>query len=355
MPPKEPRWWYEGPDGGGPMARLLQPAARIYSHFSARRMSREARHVSPLPVICAGNFTAGGTGKTPLALHIARELIDMGERPAFLTRGYRGTLAGPAWIESGHMNAGETGDEPLLLAVLAPVMIARDREAGARAIALSAQGCSAIVMDDGLQNPSLYKDLRIALVDGARGVGNGEVIPAGPLRAPLDVQLGHVDCVVVNRGSDSPGEETRVEMQLRRRFKGPVLAAHVEPDAETAWLQGARVLAYSGIANPARFFDLAERLGASLVGRRAFADHHAFSDRDARALLSEAETTGAVLLTTEKDYVRLSGAEGVLGELAHASRTLPIRLVFDARNRERLRALIEGALKTARARVPRSP
>ncbi len=346
----EPHWWYGTEPRDRRMQRLLAPASRLYGFLSRRRIESARHPYRPAsPVVCIGNFTAGGTGKTPLALAIARQLSDLGCEPVFLTRGYRGSIEGPHWIIPQTDTAAGTGDEPRLLARAAPVMIARDRRRGAEAIDLTppsrgARDLRVIVMDDGLQNPAVAKDLAIALVDGKRGLGNGSVIPAGPLRAPLATQLDLAHCVVVNRGTASPDEETDIERQFRRSFKGPVLAAFVAPAGDTSWLKERPVLAYAGIANPDRFFNLVEAEGGALVARRAFPDHHAFTENDAARLLAEATARGASLVTTDKDVVRLDGGSGARSQLREASRTLSIELRFDGRNAARLTALLSALL-----------
>jgi len=345
----EPRWWYGSARSDAAIRSLLSPLARVYGHLAMRRYRGASPYRSGLPVICVGNFTAGGTGKTPLALRLAEELRHLGEAPIFLSRGYGARLAGPHWVEPGVDTSGETGDEPLLLAAAGPALVARDRQKGAIAIEARAIERAVIVMDDGLQNPALEKDLTIALVDGRRGVGNGEVIPAGPLRAPLEFQLGLVDGIVVNRGIEPGDAEQPAEAAFKRIFAGPVLSAHVEPCPGPDWPGEGRVLAYAGIANPERFFTTLERLGAEVAGRRVFPDHHAYSEGDARGLLEAARRMSARLVTTEKDLIRLKGRAGRLADLLRATTALRIRLAIDARNVERLRALIEGALKARRA------
>ena len=346
----EPGWWYgEAPDV---RARLLEPLGALYGWMARLRYRRHQPYRARLPVICIGNFTAGGTGKTPLALTVARMLLARGLRPAFLTRGYGGTDAGPTWVEDAPGASRRFGDEPLLLARIAPALVARDRSAGARAIETGGLGIGVIIMDDGLQNGSLKKDLAIAVVDGARGLGNGEVIPAGPLRAPLDFQLGLVDAIVV-RTPDGDGPTAPVmHERLRRIFPGPVLAARVAPTGDTAWLSGRPVVAFAGIANPQRFYALAERLGARVTERVSFPDHHAFSRADAVRLFTLARAKGCDLITTEKDFARLSGMEEVT-ELALATRVLAIEMVFEERDRSRFASLIEAAtLKASEGRPP---
>jgi tetraacyldisaccharide 4'-kinase len=311
-----------------------------------RRFAREAGYRSRLPVICAGNFVAGGTGKTPLAVTIAEHIKARGQSPVFLSRGYGGAMRGPVLVEPGAHRAAEVGDEPLLLAQTSRVMIARDRRAGLRAIESGQLTPDAVIMDDGLQNPTIKKDLVIALIDGARGIGNGCVIPAGPLRASMEFQLGLVDAIVVNgRGAASgEGSETRVRDQLKQRFPGPVLQADVVPAEDTGWLAAQPVLAFSGIGNPSRFFRLLERHGASLAGIRTFGDHHQFKEHEALSLMRAARETGARLVTTQKDWVRLSGEGGALGELQQASTAVAIRLDFDDLDRGRLAALVDAAV-----------
>lgn len=362
MPVDEPGWWYARDDA---RARLLAPVARVWGRAAQQRFERDVSYKSRLPVICVGNFTAGGTGKTPLSLHIADLLVRAGEKPVFLTRGYGGSLTGPVFLDRERHTARDVGDEPLLLARAGPVMIARDRAAGARAIEASDVPASVIVMDDGLQNPALAKDVAIALVDGVRGVGNGLVMPAGPLRAPLEFQLGLVDAIVVVGGARSEADaslsdrdmtETSPAVQgpevlksLRLSFPGPVLSASQEPEGEVSWLVGAPVLAYAGIGNPERFFSLLRRLGASVVETIVFRDHQALAERDAVQLLARAQAVGATLVTTEKDMARLAvgvpGDGSALARLAAASRSLPIRIALSEADGARLADLVvTGAL-----------
>jgi tetraacyldisaccharide 4'-kinase len=342
-----PAWWYEA--GPAPLALLLRPLAGCYGWLTERRFRTTQSYRSSIPVICAGNFTAGGTGKTPLALRLADELARLGERPAFLTRGYGGRTRGPHWVDSSRDTPGVVGDEALLLARRTATMVAADRAAGAQAIAASPEGYSAIVMDDGLQNPTLAKDLAIAVVDGVRGFGNGEVLPAGPLRAPLTFQLGIVDAIVVN-GGRSPESEARapIVLDLKQHFPGPVLETAAAPSGDVGWLAGARVVAYAGIGHPKRFFDLLSGLGAELCSALPFPDHHVFTEADARRLLGLANGYGAALVTTAKDVARLAHASGTLAELREASRELAIELAFEPREAARLTALLTTVLAARR-------
>jgi tetraacyldisaccharide 4'-kinase len=347
-----PPWWY-GPTTDSLTVRLLQPVSRLVAAIGERRWQQTLPYRASLPVICIGNFTVGGTGKTPLALYIADRLSARGERPVFLTRGYGGRLAGPHLVDATRDTSRDVGDEALLLVRHHLTAVARDRAAGAKLIdglAAGAGGPSVIIMDDGLQNPALAKDLTLAVVDGRRGVGNGHVMPAGPLRAPLATQMARTDAILVNTplsgaaSADSADTDAGAAAWLRQQFAGPVLDAHPQVSSDTAWLAGQRWVAFAGIGNPGRFYDLLRHHGADLADTLSFGDHHAFTDADAARVLSVAKQCGAGLVTTEKDWVRLSGA-GALGELRQTCRVLPIRLHLDARDSLRLTSLIDTMLK----------
>ncbi len=341
---EEPKWWY----GDAPCPRLLAPLlaalSQLYGWVAQWRFHRRQPYRARFPVICVGNFTAGGTGKTPLAMFIARQLLAEGGRPVFLTRGYGGREPGPVWVEDTAGAARRFGDEALLLARVAPTLVARDRKLGVRAIEDSGRKVSAVIMDDGLQNPALVKDLAIAVVDGGRGLGNGEVIPAGPLRAPMEFQLGLVDAIVVTepRGNAAPPNPDVKEL-LRHGFHGPVLEVAAVPQGDTAWLSGTPVVAFAGIANPARFFALLDSLGARVLERVVFPDHHNFKRADAERLLALAHADGVHLVTTEKDWVRLDGEETMPVELLERTRPLAIEMAFSDRDLGRLTSLIATA------------
>lgn len=361
MPLEEPGWWYGTADKL--IVKLLRRVSRIYGRRVAARLSARSPYRSRLPVVCVGNFTAGGTGKTPFALTVIARLLARGERPAVLTRGYGGRISGPHWIDPARDTATVVGDEPLLLARAAPTLVARDRRAGAIAIETDPRDHTVIVMDDGLQNPALAKDFTIAVVDARRGIGNGEVIPAGPLRAPLDVQIALTDAILVNTPpaatatSDATTPATvPLHASLRRDFPGPVLAGRPEAVGNLAWLTERPLLAFAGIANPDRFFATVERCGGRIIERATFKDHHVFSTADAERLLVRADGLGAALVTTEKDLVRLSARDGAIATLRAATRTLPIVMTLDKPDDRRLDDLLTAALATGgyRARTPRS-
>lgn len=342
MPLDEPAWWYR--ERAGFVAQCLAPVAALYGRIAEARYARATPYRSRLPVLCIGNLTAGGTGKTPLVLHLCRHLAAAGLSPAVLTRGYGGRQAGPHWVGAGD-TARDVGDEALLIARSAPTLVARDRGAGASAIEAAAEA-DIIVMDDGLQNPQLGKDLTLAVVDGSRGLGNGRVLPAGPLRAPLGFQLALVDALVVNAADPEAGAATAE--RLSRRFDGPVLWCATSVAGDAAWLKGQRVVAWAGIGAPQRFFAMLRSLGAEIAAAVAFRDHEVPGTAAARRLLALADADRAVLVSTEKDLARLTGAAGILAELAAATRPLPIELRFAGPDAQRLASLVAGALTSGR-------
>ncbi len=318
---------------------LLLPLGILYGAVAAWRMRRPGERAG-VPVICIGNPTLGGAGKTPTAIAVAQMLAAMGEKPGFLSRGYGGNDAGPVLVDPDTHTAAQVGDEPLLLARHFPAFVARDRLGGARLAAAS--GVSVLVLDDGFQNPALVKDCSLLVIDGESGIGNGDVFPAGPLRAPLGAQLSFAQALVrVGSGKGSrPVEE-------RARMKGlPVFGATLAPDPlAAAALSGTKVLAFAGIGRPEKFFSSLRETGADLAETRSFGDHHRYSTDEARELLTTANARGLALVTTEKDLARMQG-ETALGDLATQAMALPVRLEFE--NEEGVRRLLGRTLMQAR-------
>jgi tetraacyldisaccharide 4'-kinase len=283
----------------GLASALLAPCALLYGAGGLLRERMAAPWRAPVPVICIGNLTVGGAGKTPTALAVGRILQKWDLSLAFLSRGYGGRLRGPALVDPAQHDAAAVGDEPLLLARRAPTWIARDRKDAAR-MAI-ADGADVLVMDDGLQNPTLKKDLRLVVVDGGYGFGNEHVLPAGPLREPLARGLARADAFVVV-GPD------RLGLAARLRSHAPVLAASLVPDAAAKALAGRKVHAFAGIGRPDKFFATLDALGANRAISRQFADHHPYTQDEIASLVAGAERDGAVAVTTAKDHVRIPAA-----------------------------------------------
>lgn len=288
---KPPRFWITG----GPLARLLQPAGIAVGGIAALRQALARPWRAGVPVFCIGNVTVGGTGKTPVALWLGRFLKGQGRNPAYLSRGYGGVEAGPLAVDPLRHDADAVGDEPLLLAAVAPTWIGADRAATAR-LALAA-GADCLILDDGFQNPALAKTCSLVVVDAGVGFGNGLVIPAGPCREFPKAALRRADAAVLI-GDDAHRLRPRLERHL------PVLAARLEPRAADR-LKGRDVVAFAGIGRPEKFFETLAGLGARVVRRFAFDDHHPYVEDDIQPILDFAFETGAVPVTTEKDAARL--------------------------------------------------
>jgi tetraacyldisaccharide 4'-kinase len=313
---REPSFWWRP---AGVTAGLLSPLGAIYGMAAALRMERPGRAVG-IPVLCIGNLTLGGAGKTPTAIAAAQILNAAGRRPFVLSRGYGGQLAGPVRVDPATHRSMEVGDEPLLLARSIPTIVARDRTAGADTA--RAAGAGSIVMDDGFQSPGLQKDRSILVVDGRRGIGNGMVFPAGPLRAPLASQLRRAQAVLVI-GDGPAGDAVAAAAQAHSL---PVFHGRLEPDAQVlATLKGGRVLAFAGIGDPEKFFATLRGAGIDVRAEIPFPDHHRYRRFEALDLIGRVEREGLIPVTTEKDWVRLAGQDDVAA-LASVARALPVTL-----------------------------
>lgn len=320
-----PPFWYAP---ASVQAWFLWPIAKAYGAIAARRMGREARYKSKLPVLCVGNLVAGGAGKTPTCIALANVVSEAGRQPMFLTRGHGGALAGPVIVDLEVHNAHDVGDEALLLARHAPTMVSRDRAIGAQAIEdelLGEDKPGMIIMDDGFQNPGLHKDLSLVVTDGRRGVGNGFTHPAGPLRAPLGFQMRRADAVLVIGDGDAGAKVLR----LAARRGCPTQVASLAPSSGLD-LTGVPVLAWAGIGDPEKFYQTVRAMGADVKATKAFDDHHFVSAEEARELLDDASRQKLSLVTTEKDMVRIGASHDAdVAALAEHSTAVPVKLAPD--------------------------
>lgn len=281
---------------------LLTPLSWIWAGATAWKIAA-ARPVDPgVPVICVGNLTLGGTGKTPIVRALMAHITALGIPVHGLSRGYGGRLAGPLEVDVERHTARDVGDEPLLLAREGPVWVSRDRADGAAEAALS--GASVIVMDDGHQNGSVAKALSLVVVDGETRdgewpFGGGEVFPAGPMREPLKAGLARADAVVLLM----PGDLGRPDPELLKLFAGaPVLVARLEPAFDPP--RGPQ-LGFAGVGKPWKVERSLRAAGCQLIDFAAFPDHFAYDEATLEALQARAADAGAGLVTTEKDWVRL--------------------------------------------------
>lgn len=282
---------------------------------SARREKIDA------PVLCVGNFTVGGTGKTPIAIALAKQAKRMQLVPGFLSRGHGGSFAEPHVVDTRHDSAKHVGDEPLLLAEHALVAVSANRAAGARL--LIERGCNFLIMDDGFQSARIHIDYALIVVDARFGLGNGHVIPGGPMRARLIDQLRFADAIL------KMGEGERADSVVRQAARAgkPVFSATARPRGKKAFA-GRRFLAFAGIGHPEKFFDTVGKAGGTVVLAHAFADHHFYLPDELDDLVAAADAGELELLTTSKDAARLRHGAASPEFLARLN-VLEIDAVFD--------------------------
>ena len=299
---RAPAFWFAPKDRPGLIPRLLAPLGWLYAAGTARRL-RQPGYTARVPVICVGNLTAGGAGKTPTTIALAERLAARGHAVQIVSRGYGGSLEGPIRVDPARHRAEDVGDEPLLLSAFAPVWVAKDRAAGVQAA--EAAGAQVILLDDGFQSPAVRPALSLVVVDAARGFGNGLCIPAGPLREPVATGLARADLVL------TIGEATAqdcFDAEWGAAVPVPRLRGALQPLRMGMDWTGERVLAFAGIADPSRFFATLAAEGAKVVRAEPLGDHAALSETLLRRLEAEAAARGAQLVTTEKDAARLPPA-----------------------------------------------
>lgn len=312
---KAPHFWSAGLDPksreAAPLTRLLlTPLARLYTWGIRRKLAKAIPATASIPVICIGNLTVGGVGKTPIVQALRQHIETKGIHAASLSRGYGGSEISPQKIYPSWHTAQMCGDEPLLLSQTGESWIGKDRFAAVQIMAF--QGVQAVVMDDGHQNPSLKKDLSIVVIDAAAPFGNGHVLPKGPLREPVSDGLARADAVILMGEGDSPEQVARSGL--------PVLRAKLVP-AEP--VPSGPLVAFAGIGRPVKFFDSLTAHGANLCEAIGYPDHHDYSKKDRAFLEGLAKRYDARLITTSKDYVRIHPDDR--GALLH----FPVKAVFD--------------------------
>jgi len=314
-----PPFWWKKADW---RAAALSPFSTAYSALARRNLLNARREKIAAPVLCVGNLTVGGAGKTPVAIALAVEAREMGLKPGFLSRGHGGSHSAPHLVDPAHDRARHVGDEPLLLARHAPVAVTRNRAYGARL--LLEKGCDFLILDDGFQSAHIHFDYALIVVDARRGIGNGHTIPGGPLRAMLVDQMPYADAVLaVGEGS---GADHVVRMAARAGK--PVFSARQRPLAGSG-IAGRRVLAFAGIGDPVKFFRTVEDAGGEIVLKRAFADHHFYASDELIDLATTAERRELELATTAKDAARIFDGSAATKEFLEKIHVVEIDMVFD--------------------------
>ena len=308
---RTPKFWTRKDGVSRAMSDALLPVGWIYGKITVLRAKQHWKYRARSRVICVGNLTVGGTGKTPVAIAIAELLAQRNIQPFFLSRGYGGKERGPLVVDVKTHTAKDVGDEPLLLANAGPTIMSRDRPAGAELA--DRNGAEVIVMDDGHQNPTLRKHISFVVVDAQTGFGNRRILPAGPLREPIKDGLKRAHAVILV-GGDENAKITG--------FHGTVFRAKLVPQ-EIPHLREKPVIAFAGIGQPRKLLQSLRELGANVKSLKGFPDHHAYKPKEISALQVKAAEAGALLVTTEKDYVRLPQRRrrGIVA--------LPVKAVFE--------------------------
>lgn len=324
---KAPKFW----STRNAVSTALLPVSALYLLGHKMHQKSKTPYKASCPVLCVGNAVVGGSGKTPTVLALIDVVRDLGlaKNPVVLTRGYGGSLDGPVLVDRQIHSVRQVGDEPLLLAAKAPVIKSVDRAEGAKLA--ESMDADMIIMDDGLQNPGLHKDLKILVVDALSGFGNERLLPAGPLRSPLRHTLESADVILtIGKRSDNISLFSLDD-------NAPTLWAYLDTDEKID--TGKRYVAFAGIGQPDKFKRTLERHGADLAGWHDFPDHYAFTAADIERLKREADKTGAQLITTSKDFMRIPSA---YKKYVHA---LPVTLVFE--EREELEVFLKQKLEPA--------
>lgn len=331
MPHNTPSFWYPKDKADLPLqAKLLQPLSWLYKcGFNIHQGVSNSQNAE-IPIICIGNLSAGGTGKTPTCISFVDHLREAGivQNPYFLMRGYGGAERGPLLVDLKKHNAWDVGDEPLILAQHAPTIISADRVAGAKLAA--AQSADVVIMDDGLQNPGIHKDLTIIVVNGEMGFGNGLMMPAGPLREPLSSGLAKADAFFLI-GQDKADAKALLPSGI------PIFEAELEAEQDKLPAKDQKYLAFAGLGYPEKFFNfLKDELGYDIVETLAFADHCPYHRQDVQDLRKKAKDKDAMLITTVKDYLRLP--KGYKDDIF----TVPVSMKFQAP--KKLQIFVKDAL-----------
>lgn len=314
---------------------LLAPMGYLYARATKRRLEKNEPFRAGLKVVCVGNLAVGGTGKTPVCLALGDFFHKQGQNFFYLNHGYHSKEQN-ILLPKGSIYREGLSDEAFILASKAPTVIAKNRKEGA--LLAQKSGAKLLIMDDGFQNPSLYKDFSFLVVDGEKGFGNGRVLPAGPLREPVREGIQRAQAVILI-GQDKTGVLPFLEnMEKKRGQKLPVLKAEIRPDEILIReLKGKPLLAFCGIGRPEKFYNMLKKEELTVSKTISFPDHHLYKEKELSNLLSLAKQEGLILVTTRKDTVKLPLS------FREKIQTMDIELVFknEAKLKELMRDLIQ--------------
>ena len=320
-----PKFWYEKNLSSKVQSILLFPFSLLWILTSFLKKIFVTKYKSKLKVICIGNLTVGGTGKTPFAIYTYKLLKKLGYKPVFLTRGYGGLLEGPLKVENTHISQ-DVGDEALLLNQIGPTIVSKDRSHGAKLIEKLKDNFNVIIMDDGLQNYQLVQDIKFLLVDKNLGFGNEFCIPSGPLREPIGQALIRVDAIILTGNNNK-------DTDINNVYNKPIFASKVKT-MKPIKIKNEKVLAFCGLANPNKFYETLKDNGLNVKSTKSFPDHYEYKNEDIDKLISEANKQNLKLITTEKDYVKIKDNKEMIS-------VLPIEIKLDVKDE----AIFESFLK----------
>ena len=299
---RPPRFWSQPHH---PLKYALWPAGFLFTQIGRTRRCCVTAQKMTCPVICVGNITLGGGGKTPIVRWLAKELKAMGAQPAILSRGYGGSQKTPLRVDADKHSAALVGDEPLMLAQNTDMLVFVGRDKAATAKLAMTQGAEVLLLDDGLQNPSLHYDCALLVVDKSIGLGNGAVFPAGPLRERPRNALARIDGLVLT-GTQPPTPRKDIEKLSQTVQKKSLPVIDTKTILSHAGDLPKHAIAFCGIAYPQKFFAMLETHGMQIKARFAFGDHQPYSEKAAAKILAKAKALNLPLVTTCKDMARLA-------------------------------------------------
>jgi len=323
-----PRFWYQKNLSSKILSFIFIPLSLLWIVFSLFKKNLIKKYKSKLKVICIGNITVGGTGKTPFSIYTYKLLKKSGYKPVFLTRGYRGLLKGPIEVKDSH-NFKDVGDEALLLNKIGPTIVSKDRSLGAKLIEKHEDNFNIIIMDDGLQNYQLEQDVKFLLVDKNLKFGNELCIPAGPLREPINQGLIRVDAIVLTGNNNKDADFNNV--QNKTIFNSKVKTV------KSPKIKNEKLLAFCGLANSNKFYETLKENGFNVTSTKSFPDHYEYKNEDINKLILEANKQKLKLITTEKDYVKIKYDKNLIN-------TLPIEMELDLEDKAVFNSILQEKL-----------